>query len=717
MRFSSPVVALLTSVLTCTTVARAQQTQASPPVAEKQAHETAIHGYTLTDDYFWLRQKTNPAVRSYLEAENAYTATVMKPTEALQKTLYDELVGHIKETDLTVPFRRGPYMYYSTIAAGKQYPVFVRRPVTGGAEQVLLDQNELAKGLGYYAINEQVVSDDNSLLAFTFDSTGYRQYVLRVKDLRTGAMLSDRAARVTSLEWAKDRHTLFFTTEDSITKRSDKIWRHALGSSNTDLLYDEKDENFGVSSGRSLDRNMIFLQSGAKTSGEAYYLPADKPMSALKLLLPRGPGHEYDADYDNGRFYFRTNRGAKNFRVVSAPAANPSQWTDVVPARQSVKITSMEFYKNYIVLNEREGGLPYIEVIDKKTHSSHRIATSEPTYSMSTSVNAEYDTKKLRYVYNSLVTPGSTFDYDMSAKTSTLLKQQEVPHFDRANYESQRIWAVARDGTKLPVSIVYRKGTKMDGSAPMLLTAYGSYGASIDANFSSSRLALLDRGFVWALASIRGGGELGEEWREAGRMGNKMNTFTDFIDVADYLEKNKYTSSDRLAVQGGSAGGLLMGAVANMRPDLFKAMIAAVPFVDVMNTMMDASLPLTTAEYTEWGNPNVKSEFDYMMKYSPYDNVKAQKYPAMLVEVSLNDSQVPYWEGTKFVAKLRRMKNDDNVLMLKANMGAGHGGASGRYDRLKDVAFEYAFLISRHEVDIGRGAWIPGVDRYRLCGP
>ena len=694
MRFSSPVVALLTSVMTSATIAHAQQVQASPPFAEKQAHETSIHGYKLTDNYFWLRQKTNPAVRSYIEAENAYTAAVMKPTEALQKTLYDELVGHIKETDLSVPFRRGPYMYYSKIAAGKQYPVYVRKPISGGAEQVLLDQNELAKGLGYYAINEQVVSDDNSLLAFTFDSTGYRQYVLRVKDLQTGKMLPDRAARVTSLEWAKNAHTVFFTTEDSITKRSDKFWRHTLGSSKTDLLYDEKDENFGVSSGRSLDRNMILLQSGAKTSGEAYYLPADKPMSALKLLLPRGPGHEYDADYDNGRFYFRTNKGAKNFRVVSAPVGHPSQWTDVVPARQNVKITSMEFYKNYIVLNEREGGLPYIEVIDKKTHGSHRIATSEPTYSMGTNVNAEYDTNKVRYFYNSLVTPGSTFDYDMSAKTSILLKQQEVPHFDRANYESQRIWAVARDGTKVPVSIVYRKGTKMDGSAPMLLTAYGSYGASQDANFSSSRLALLDRGFVWALASIRGGGELGEEWREAGRMGNKMNTFTDFIDVADYLEKNKYTSSDRLAVQGGSAGGLLMGAVANMRPDLFKAMIAAVPFVDVMNTMMDASLPLTTAEYSEWGNPNVKSEFDYMMKYSPYDNVKAQKYPTMLVEVSLNDSQVPYWEGTKFVAKLRQMKTDDNVLMLKANMGAGHGGASGRYDRLKDVAFEYAFLMS-----------------------
>ena len=619
----------------------------------------------------------------------------MKPTEELQKTLYDELVGHIKENDLSVPYRRGPYMYHSKVAAGKQYPVYVRKPVSGGAEQVLLDQNELAKGLGYYAINAQVVSDDNSLLAFTFDSTGYRQYVLRVKDLRTGRMLPDRVARVTSLEWSKNGHTLFFTTEDSITKRSDKFWRHSLGSPKTDLLYDEKDEKFDISSGRSLDENMIFLQAGAKTSGEAYYLPADKPMSAPKMLIARSSGHEYDADYDNGRFYFRTNKGAKNFRVVSAPVSNPSQWTDVVPARQNVKITSMEFYRNYIVLNEREGGLPYIDIIDKKTHASHRIATSEPTYSMSTSVNAEYDTSKLRYVYNSLVTPPSTFDYDMSTKASTLLKQQEVPNYDHSKYESQRIWAIARDGTKVPVSLVYKKGTKMDGSAPMLLYAYGSYGVSFDANFSSSRLALLDRGFIWALASIRGGGELGEEWRDAGRMGYKMNTFTDFTDVADYLEKNKYTSADRLAVQGGSAGGLLMGAVANMRPDLFKAMIAQVPFVDMMNTMMDASLPLTTAEYTEWGNPNVKSEFDYMMKYSPYDNVKAQKYPAMLVEVSLNDSQVPYWEGTKFVAKLRRMKTDDNVLMLKANMGAGHGGASGRYDRLKDVAFEYAFLLSQ----------------------
>ncbi len=694
MRFSSTAV-ILTLLVGSGTLADAQATPPSPPVADKQPHQTSIHGYTLTDDYFWLRQKTNPSVRTYLESENAYTAAVMKPTEALQKTLYDELVGHIKETDLSVPYRRGAYTYYSKVAAGKQYPVYVRKPVGGGPEQVLLDQNELAKGLGYYSINEQVVSDDDSLLAFTFDSTGYRQYVLRIKNLNTGQMLPDRVPRVISLEWAKNGHTLFFTTEDSITKRSDKFWRHPIGTAQMDLLYDEKDENFDVYSARSLDRNMIFLGTTAKTSSEFYYLPADKPMSDLKMLLPREAGHEYDVDYDDGRFYIRTNKGAKNFRVVSAPLDNPSQWTEVVPARANVKVAGMEFYRDHIVLLEREGGLPYIDVIDKKTRATHRIATPEATYSMRTDTNAEYDSNKLRYYYTSLVTPGTTFDYDMAAGTSEVLKRQEVPNFDRSLYESRRIWAVARDGTKVPVSMVFRKGTKMDGSAPMLLYAYGSYGSSQDVNFSPSRLALLDRGFIWALANIRGGGELGEEWREAGRMMNKMNTFTDFIDVADYLEKNKYTSSDRLAVQGGSAGGLLMGAVANMRPDLFKAMIAAVPFVDVMNTMMDASLPLTTAEYTEWGNPNVKSEFDYMMKYSPYENVKSQKYPAMLVEVSLNDSQVPYWEGTKFVAKLRRLKTDDNVLMLKANMGAGHGGASGRYDRLKDVAFEYAFLMGQ----------------------
>ncbi|MDO8501353.1 MAG: S9 family peptidase [Gemmatimonadaceae bacterium] len=667
----------------------------SPPVAAREAHETSIHGYKLSDDYFWLRQKTNPAVRAYLDAENAYTAAMMKHTEALQQSLYDEITGHVKQTDLSVPYRRGAYLYYSKTETGKQYPIYVRKPVKGGPEQVLLDQNEMAKGQGYYSIGARVVSDDDSLLAFTFDSTGYRQYTLRIKNLRTGQMLPDRVPRVGSVVWSTDGRTLFLTTEDSITKRSDKFWRHPVGGATMNLLFDEKDELFDIGANRSLDRKMIFLQSAAKTSSEIQYLPADKPSAALTVMLPRENGHEYDADYDGGRFYIRTNKGAKNFRVVSAPVAAPAKWTEVVAGKPDVKIAGMEFYRDHIVLSEREGGLPYLRIIDKKTGASYRIATPEPAYSMAIGANAEYDTRVIQYVYNSLVTPSSTFEYDMSRKTRKLLKQQEVPGYSASGYESRRIWATARDGTKVPMALVYKKGTKMDGSAPMLLYAYGSYGSSQDAGFSSNRLSLLDRGFIWALANIRGGGELGEEWREAGRMMNKMNTFTDFIDVGEYLVKNKYTSSDRLMIQGGSAGGLLMGAVVNMKPDLFKAAIAAVPFVDVMNTMLDASLPLTTSEYTEWGNPNEKPAFDYMMKYSPYDNVKAQWYPNMLVEVSLNDSQVPYWEGAKFVAKLRAMKQGDNVLLLKANMGAGHGGASGRYDRYREIAFEYAFLLSQ----------------------
>lgn len=665
------------------------------PVATKEPHETKIHGYTLSDEYFWLRRKADPAVRAYLESENAYTNAVMKPTEPLQRQLYDEMLGHIKQSDLSVPYRRGKYVYYSRTEAGKQYPVYLRKLAAGGAEEVLLDQNEMARGHGYFSINARVVSDDDTLLAFSVDTTGYRQYALRVKNLKTGKLLPELIPRVISVEWSADGKTLFYTTEDSVTKRSDKFWRHQVGAVGSTLLFEEKDEIFDVYAFRSRDQKMIFLQSGSKNTGETWYLPADKPDAKLTVVLPRETNHDYDVDYDAGKFWIRTNKGAKNFRLVSAPVSAPSQWTEVIAPNPAIRIGGTNFFKDFVVISEREGGLPYLRVIDKKTWASHRISTPEPTYAMGLSANEEYDTRALRFVYNSLVTPPSTFEYDMGAQTRTLLKQQEVPNYDPALYESRRLWATARDGTKVPVSMIYRKGTKLDGSAPMLLYAYGSYGSSQDASFSSNRLALLDRGYIWALANIRGGGELGEEWREAGRMMNKMNTFTDFIDVADYLVKEKYTASDRLMIQGGSAGGLLMGAVVNMRPDLFKASIAAVPFVDVMNTMLDASLPLTTSEYIEWGNPNVKSEFDYMIKYSPYDNIKAQKYPAMLVEVSFNDSQVPYWEGTKFVAKLRSMKTDDNLLLLKANMGAGHGGSSGRYDRLREIAFEYAFLLSQ----------------------
>ncbi|MDQ3081365.1 MAG: S9 family peptidase, partial [Gemmatimonadota bacterium] len=635
--------ALLAAVLV-TPVSAQQNTALRPPVAAREPHETAIHGYKLSDDYFWLRRKTDPAVRAYLEAENAYTAAVMKPTEALQQALYDEIVAHVKQTDLSVPYRRGTYMYYSRTETGKQYPAYLRKPVGGGREEVLLDQNELAKGKGYYAIGARVVSDDDSLLAFTFDSTGYRQYVLRIKNLRTGQMLPDRIDRVGSVVWSADGRTLFVTTEDSVTKRSDKFWRHPVGTATMSLMFDEKDELFDVFAYRSLNKEMIFLQSAAKTSSEMHYLPSARPGAALTVLLPRAAGHEYDADYDGGRFYMRTNKGARNFRVVSAPMAAPSDWTEVVAGNPNVKIANTEYFRDHMVLSEREGGLPYIRIIDKKTGASHRIAAAEPAFSMGTSSNQHYDTGVLQYSYNSMVTPPSTFEYDMAAKTRELIKQQEVPGYESSGYESSRIWVTARDGTKVPVALVYRKGTKMDGSAPMLLYAYGSYGSSQDPGFSSARLALLDRGFIYALASIRGGGELGEDWREGGRMMNKMNTFNDFIDVAQHLVDRKYTASDRLMIQGGSAGGLLMGGVVNMRPELFKAVIAQVPFVDVINTMLDASLPLTTSEYTEWGNPNEKPAFDYMMSYSPYDNITSKRYPNMLVEVSLNDSQVPYWE-------------------------------------------------------------------------
>ena len=451
-----------------------------------------------------------------------------------------------------------------------------------------------------------------------------------------------------------------------------------------------------MGAGRSLDRKVIFVASYAKTSREYRYLPADNPTAALKVILPRVPGHEYDVDHYGGQFYITTNKAAKNSRVVTAPMSDPSEknWKRFIDHKPGLKIEALSFFANHLVVSEREGGLTYLRVIDMKTKQSHRVEAAEPDYVMGLSANPEFNTTTIRYGYQSMVTPSSVYDYDMNTRQRTLLKQQEVlGGYDAKSYEARRIWAVARDGTQVPVSVVYKKGTPLDGKAPMLLYAYGSYGASMAPTFSSNRLSLLDRGVIYALAYIRGGGELGEEWREAGRMNQKMNTFNDFIDCAEYLVKNKYTSKDRLVIQGGSAGGLLMGAVVNLRPDLFKAVVAQVPFVDVMNTMLDASLPLTTSEWIEWGNPNKREEFSYMIKYSPYDNVKAQNYPALLVQVSLNDSQVPYWEGTKFAAKIRAMKTDRNPLIVKANMGAGHGGSSGRYDALRETAFTYAYML------------------------
>jgi oligopeptidase B len=693
-----PFLALLASVglgAVATSLAHAQQpAELPPPLAPRRPHTTHIHGRTLSDDYFWLRQKGDSGVLAYLRAESTYTAAVMKPTETLQKKLYDEMVARIKQTDVSAPYHEGDYLYYSRTIEGKQYPVYVRSTGDSTTETVLLDENAMAEGHPFYAFGTIRVSDDGNLLAYTVDTTGYRQYTLFVKDLRTGALLPDRVPRTTSVVWSTDGQTLFVTTEDSITKRSDRFWRHAVGTTTSTPLYDEKDELFDLYATRSRDRAMVLLGSFARKSSEYHYLPADQPLAPLAIVLPREPGHEYDADFDDGRFYIRTNKGAKNFRIVSAPRATPTgDWKEVVPHDPRVKIDGQDYFRDYMVVSERENGLPYLRVIDKRTHASHRVATPEPVFTLALGTNREYDAREIQFQYTSLVTPVSTYSYDMATRARTLVKQQPVNGYDPSQYESRRVWATVRDGVKVPVAMVFRKGTKLDGSAPMLLYAYGSYGISLDPVFSSNRLSILDRGFIYAQPSIRGGGELGEEWRDAGRMMHKMNTFTDYIDVAEFLIRNRYTSRDRLMAQGGSAGGMLMGAVANMRPDLFKAVVAQVPFVDIINTMLDASLPLTTNEYTEWGNPNEKPAFDYMIRYSPYDNVKAQAYPTMLVEVSYNDSQVPYWEGTKLVAKLRAMKTDHNLLLLKPNMGAGHGGSSGRYTKLEEMAFDYAFMV------------------------
>jgi oligopeptidase B len=666
-------------------------------MAEKKTKTTNIHGTTLVDDYFWLREKTNPAVMAHLQAEDDYAQSMMKHTAALQEKLYDEMLSHIKQTDTKVPFRMGNYFYYSRTEEGKQYPINCRKKGSLDApEEIILDQNELAKGQKFMSVGEFLPSDDGNLLAYSTDNTGYRQYVLQVKDLRTGQLFPERIERVNSVVWATDSKTLFYVTEDAVTKRKDKFFRHVLGSDKNDLVYEEKDELFDLDVGRSRDKEIVFLHALSKTSVEARYMRANEPNGTLKVILPRQPEHEYDVDHRNNTFYIRTNKGAKNFRIVTAPVNDPSEknWKEFVAHKPAVKLESISLFANHAVLSEWENGLEQLEVVDFKTDKRHRIKFPEPVYSAELSTNHEFDTSVVRYGYNSLVTPFSIFDYDMNTGQATLLKQVEVPGgFDRTNYKSERVFATAADGTKVPLSIVYRKGVKLDGSAPLLLYGYGSYGISIEPTFSSNRLSLLDRGVIFAIAHIRGGGELGEEWRQAGRMMNKMNTFTDFIASAEALIKMKYTSKDRLVIQGGSAGGLLVGAVSNMRPDLFKAVVSYVPFVDVLNTMLDASLPLTTSEYIEWGNPNEKPAFDYMKTYSPYDNIAKKDYPAMLVKVSVNDSQVPYWEGAKLVARLRTMKTDKNPLLLKVNFGAGHGGASGRYDALRETAFDYAFML------------------------
>jgi oligopeptidase B len=667
------------------------------PIAERRPHTTTIHGRTLTDDYFWLREKNDPKVMEYLKAEDAYADEVMQPTAALQESLYQEILSHVKQTDDSVPYLENGYFYYSRTREGLQYPIYCRKHGSLSApEEVILDQNELARGRDFLYIGARAVSDDGHLLAFTVDDTGYRQYTLRIKDLRTGELLPETIALVDEIAWATDSKTLFYVTEDNVTKRHDRFWRRVVGGQKSELVYEEPDELFDLSCRRTRDKAFILLEVTAKTSTEVRYLPAGRPSVALKTIAPREPDHEYDVDHRDDLWYVRTNKSAKNFRIVTAPVDTPSpaHWAEFVAHRPAVKIEGVDLFATHAVLSEWEHGLQHLEIIDLGSGTRRRLELPEPVYSVALGHNREFAATFVRYDYESLVTPRSVFDYDFATLRSTLRKQTEVPGgFDRSRYTSERLMASASDGTEIPVSLVYRAGVAKDRPAPLLLYGYGSYGYSVSPGFAATRLPLLDRGVIYAIAHVRGGGELGEPWRDAGRMMNKINTFTDFVAVARHLVAKKYTSPAQLVIQGASAGGLLVTSAANLEPELFKAVIAQVPFVDVINDMLDATLPLTTGEYLEWGDPKERPAFDYMLRYSPYDNIARRSYPAMLVKTSLSDSQVMYWEGAKFTARLRAMKTDRNPLLLKVNFSAGHGGASGRYDALRETAFNWAFVL------------------------
>jgi oligopeptidase B len=676
----------------------------TPPVAKKVPKITEVNGHKLVDNYFWLRDKKNPEVKAYLEAENAYTDALMKPTEGLQKKLYDEMLSRIKETDVEVPYKEGGYFYYVRTEAGKQYPIRCRRK--GGmdaSEEVILDVNELAKGQAFMSLGAFDVSDDGNLLAYTTDNTGFRQFTLSVKDLRTGKMLPDRAERVDSVAWANDNKTLFYTVEDGTTKRGYQMYRHALGTAGNDtLLYEEKDERFDVFTGKTRSKAYVFLISASHTTTEMRYIPADQPMAEWKVMEPRKQDVEYYPDHNGDSFYIRVNDTGRNFRLVKAPVSDPGKknWQEILPNRADVMLEDTDYFKNYYVLYEREKGLPQMRVCSLQSNDCRHIEFPEPAYVSYSYVNREFDTAKFRYGYQSFITPPSVFEYDMASGASILLKQKEVPGgYDRTRYQVERIQATASDGVKIPISVLHLKGSKLDGKGPIYLTGYGSYGIPSDIGFNSNLFSMVDRGVVAAVAHIRGGGEMGKAWHDDGRMMHKKNTFTDFITCAEYLVAQGYGSKDRMAIAGWSAGGLLMGAVLNMRPDLFHAALVGVPFVDVMNTMLDETLPLTVGEFEEWGNPKEKAAFDYMITYSPYDNIENKKYPNILVRTSFNDSQVMYWEPAKYVAKMRALRTDHNLLIFKVKMDpGGHGGASGRYDRLKDNSFDYAFFLTQMDI-------------------
>ncbi|MFO7617838.1 MAG: S9 family peptidase [Bacteroidales bacterium] len=681
---------------------RRQSDFPAPPRAAQVEKELEVHGQVRMDPYYWLNQRENPEVIAYLTAENEYLNRVMENTAALQDTIYEEIVGRIKPDDTSVPYLDNGFYYYTRYVPGGEYPLYCRKKGSLEAEEeIILNVNELARGYAYYSVSGVQASPDNKLLAFGVDTVSRRKYEIRIKNLETGEILSDRIPETTgSVSWANDSRTFFFTRKDPVTLRSERIFRYRTSQpvSLEEQVYHESDETFSVDISRSKSGRYLFIRSYSTLSSEFRYLDADRPEAAAVVIHPREKDHLYEVEHLGDHFFIRTNRNAVNFRLMRATVSSPgiNHWFEVIPHRSDVLLQDFELFTDFLVISERSKGLTKIRVIRFGTGQEHYIDFGEEVYHASVAINKVQDTNVLRYQYTSFTTPSSTYDYDMATLESKLLKRDEVVGgFAPEDYESRRLYATAADGTEVPVSLVYRKGLQLNGKNPMLLYAYGSYGSSMNATFSFERLSLLDRGFVYAIAHVRGGQEMGRSWYEEGKLLKKKNTFTDFIDVADYLISEGYTSSGFLCAKGGSAGGLLMGAILNMRPDLFRAVIANVPFVDVVTTMLDASIPLTTSEYDEWGNPNLEEYYDYMLSYSPYDQVKAVEYPAILVTTGLHDSQVQYFEPAKWVAKLRDQKKGDRILLLKTDMESGHGGASGRFKRFRDTALEYAFLLDQ----------------------
>ncbi len=669
-----------------------------PPVAKIVPKTMTVLGDTRVDNYFWLRDRKDPDTVKYLEAENAYTKAMMKHTDALQSKLYSEMLGRIKQTDLSVPVKRDNFYYYTRTEEGKQYSIYCRKKGSLDAkEEILLDGNALAEGKKYFRVGNFAVSPSHKLLAYSVDFAGDETYTIRVKDLTTGKLLADEIPNTYySLEWGTDNATFFYTVLDD-AKRPYKVFRHSLGVKKDVLVYHEPDEHFTVELSKTSSRAYILISINSSVTSEWRYVSAAQPKGKFQVVLPRVQETEYDLTHHGDSFFIRTNDGAKTFRLVEAPVKDPSKanWKELIAARPDATIESAHAFKDYLVVEERDRGLNKIRIQTFDGGKTHYVDFPEPVYTAGIGGNAEYDTKLVRFSYASLVTPDSVFDYNMETRERDLKKQRVVlGGYDSSRYQSERIYATAADGVKIPISLVYKKGFVQNGKAPTLLYGYGAYGISTDPTFSSDRLSLLDRGFVYAIAHIRGGGDLGKPWHEDGRMLKKRNTFTDFIACAEHLTREKYTSPERLAIMGGSAGGLLMGAVTNLRPDLFAVVVAMVPFVDALNTELDETLPLTVGEWEEWGNPKQKAYYDYIKSYSPYDNVDAKQYPNILITAGLNDPRVSYWEPAKWTARLRASKKDGHLLLLKTNMDSGHGGASGRYEHWKETAFNYAFVLN-----------------------